>query len=40
MYFFDDFNTKFKAAVLKQKQDWEVSQIKYGHARPLHLYNP
>ena len=28
MYLFDDFNTKIKAAVLKQKQDWEVSQIK------------
>ena len=27
-YSFDDFNTKIKAAVLKQNQDWEVPQIK------------
>ena len=27
-YSIDDFNTKIKAAVLQEKQDWEPAQIK------------
>ena len=27
-YFIDDFNAKFKVAILQQRQDWEPPQIK------------